>query len=368
MEYAFTQFNFQNPSVLVSPTPYTNPNNLGLSLYGRQFNFETPLVQTENLTVEDQFTKHDAIQIGFVGTQGRHLDILGYNNGNTQILPNSANSQLYIPYPNFARNSTYETTNANSSYNSMQITYQHQMNFGLFLLGNYTWSKCFSDQHTQSSEFNDGYRAEWLPGYGIKGDYGLCDSDATNLYHLSGSYNLPFGRGREFGASMNKAADIIAGGWEINFFYTYQSGQPFTVTCPNATSSDFGCAADLTGQGLYTGPHNFTQWLNPAAFINPPAATAIGQTDYSPLGGEVQQVRGPNFSNLDSSILKNFNFTESTHLQFRAEAFNTSNTPPFAQPGQLNFTSGGFSSITSTKNSNENFGARTLQLALKLVY
>ncbi|HTB96851.1 MAG TPA: TonB-dependent receptor [Terracidiphilus sp.] len=368
MENTFTQFDFQNPTVLQSPTPYTNPNYLGLSLYGRQLNFQTPLVQTENLTVEDQFTKHDAIQVGFVGTQGRHLDILGYNNGNTQILPNGTNAQLSIPFPDFGRNSTYETTNANSSYNSLQVTYQHQMSFGLFLLGNYTWSKCMSDQHTQASEFNDSYRAEWLPGFGIQGDYGLCDSDAANLYHLSGSYNLPFGRGREIGASMNKAADLIVGGWQINFFYTYQSGQPFTVTCPNATSADFGCAADLTGQALYSGPHNFTQWLNPAAFVNPPPATTAGQTDYSPLGGQVQQARGPIFSNLDSSILKNFNFTESTRLQFRAEAFNTTNTPPFAQPGQLNFTSGGFSSITATKNSNENFGARTLQLALKLFY
>jgi hypothetical protein len=368
MEYAFTQFNFQNPAVLASPTPYSNPNNLGLSLYGRQWNFQTPYVQTENLTIEDQFTNHDAIQLGYVGTQGRHLDNLGYNNGNTQILPNGTNSQNYIPYPNFARNATYESTNAASAFNSLQVTYQHQLSAGLFLLGNYTYSKCMSDQHTQASEYNNGYRAEWLPGFGIRGDYALCDSDATNLYHLAGTYDLPFGHGAHFGSTMNRGADAILGGWEVNFFFTHQSGQPFTVTCPNATSADFGCAADLTGQGLYTGPHNYHQWLNPTAFANPPAATSIGQTSYAPLGGGEQQVRGPSFANLDSSLLKNFRFTESLRLQFRAEAFNTTNTPPFAQPGQLNFTSAGFSSITATKNSNENFGARTLQLALKLFY
>jgi hypothetical protein len=108
--------------------------------------------------------------------------------------------------------------------------------------------------------------------------------------------------------------------------------------------------------------------LNPAAFAQPAAATAIGQTDYSPLGGGIQQVRGPSFANLDSSILKNFTFTESTRLQFRAEAFNTTNTPPFAQPGQLNFATTNFSNISVTKNSNQNNGARTLQLALKLFY
>ncbi|MGA2649101.1 MAG: TonB-dependent receptor [Terracidiphilus sp.] len=388
MEQTFTNFNFSNPAVLQSPTPYTTTpvncpsgsscvggqyigsNYLGLSLYGRQPNYQTPLVQTENLTVEDQFTRHDAIQAGYVATQGRHLDILGATNANSEILPPGTNTQFYIPYPYFARNSTYETTNAASSYNSMQVTYQHQMNYGLSLLANYTLSRCLGDQHApQNAQFNAGYRAQWLPNFGIRGDYGLCDTDATHLVHVSGSYNLPFGRGRQFGSSMSRPVDLILGGWEINGFYTFQSGQPFTVTCPNATSADFGCSANVvSGQSLYSGPHNFTQWLNPAAFAQPAAATAIGQTDYSPLGGGIQQVRGPSFANLDSSILKNFTFTESTRLQFRAEAFNTTNTPPFAQPGQLNFATTNFSNISVTKNSNQNNGARTLQLALKLFY
>lgn len=369
MENAFTQFNFQDPTVLRSPTPYTNPNYLGLSLYGRQYNFQTPVVQTENLTVQYQFAQHDSVQIGYVGTQGRHLDSLGYNNGNTQILPPGTNAQSYIPYPLFGRNSTYESTNANSSFNSLQITYEHESSHGLYLLTNYTYSKCMSNQHTQASQFNDSYRAEWLPGFGIQGDYGLCDSDATNLYHLAGTYSLPFGRGQQFGSSMNRAEDAVLGGWKISFFYTYQSGQPFTVTCPNATSADFGCAANVVpGQNIYAGPHNYHQWLNPAAFANPPAATAIGQTDLSPLGGQVQQARGPGFSNLDSAVLKDFKVTETVGFQFRAEAFNTFNTPPFAQPGQLNFLTSNFSSISATKNSNENFGARTLQVALKLFY
>ena len=360
MEETFTQYNFQSPTV---------STGMGLDLYGRQYNFETPYVETENLTLQYLLTHHDSIQAGYVGTQGRHLDNLGYNNGNTEILPPGANSQNYIPYPNFARNATYETTNGTSNYNSLQTTFEHQMSAGLYLLANYTWSKCMSNQHTQA-DTNQQYRAEWLPGFGIQRDYGLCDADATDLVHVAGSYNLPFGHGRAWLANMNRAEDTVFGGWIVNFFYTHESGQPFTVTCPVATTADFGCFADVvSGQGLYTGPHNYTQWLNPSAFAEPPAATTIGQTDYSPLGGQQEQVRGPNFSNLDSSVLKNFKFTETLRLQFRAEAFNTTNTPPFAQPtSQLNFTTTKFSSITSTKNSNENNGARTLQLALKLFY
>ncbi len=390
LENTFNNFNFNSPAVLQSPTPYTTTpvscstlplsscvggqyigsDYLGATLNGRQYNYQTPLVQTENLTVEDQFTNHDAIQVGYVGTQGRHLDILGTSNSNSLILPPGTNTQLYIPYPYMARNGTYETTNAVTSYNSMQITYQHQMSFGLLVLGNYTWSRCAGDQHApQNSEFNSGYRAQWLPGFGIRGDYGLCDADATDLWHAAATYDLPFGRGRQLGSTMNKAADLIVGGWEINGFYTFQSGQPLTVTCPVATTADFNCAANVVaGQNLYAGPHNYTQWLNPSAFAQPPTATQIGQVDYSPLGGEIQQVRGPHFNNLDSSILKNFHFTEAAYLQFRAEAFNTTNTPPFVQPQQLNFSAGSFSNIGATKNSNGNNGARTLQLALKLFF
>jgi hypothetical protein len=166
-------------------------------------------------------------------------------------------------------------------------------------------------------------------------------------------------------SNANRAEDAILGGWAVNGIYTYQTGQPFTVTCPVSTSA-FGCFADLTGQDLYAGPHNKTQWLNPAAFAQPPIATTIGQTDYTPLGGGPQQARGPSFSNLDSSVFKNFTFTETIRMQFRAEAFNTLNTPQFAQPTQLNFATKGFSQITATRNPSEDF--RRLQLALKLFF
>jgi hypothetical protein len=366
METSFTTLNFQDPTI---------NSGVGLSLYGRQYNFQTPYIATQNLTIQDQFTNHDSIQVGYVGTEGRHLDNLGYNNGNTQILPLGTNAQNFIPFPSFTRNATYETTNANSSYNSLQTTYEHQTSYGLYLLANYTWSKCMSDQHTQASQ-NQQYRAEWLPGFGISKDYAVCDTDATSIVHTAGSYQLPFGRGREFMTNSGKAVDAVLGGWVVNFIYSYQTGQPFTVGCPTATTADFGCFANVVpGQSLYAGPHNYTQWLNPSAFAQPPAATAIGQTDYSPLGGGQEQARGPSFNNLDSSVLKDFSITESIRVQFRVEAFNTTNTPPFAQPtSQLNFSTyspgnpSKFSAITSTKNSNQNSGARTLQFALKLFY
>src|SRR5271170_6964479 len=336
----------------------------GLNLYGRQYNFQTPYIQTVNFTVQDQFTNNDSIQIGYVGTMGRHLDNLGYNNSPSQLLPPSANPQNYVPFPSFARNATYETTNATSSYNALQTTYEHQSRYGLTVLANYTWSKCLTDQHTQAGQ-NQQYRAEWLPGFGITRDYALCDTDATNVFHLSGSWQLPVGRGKMLLSDANRVVDAFLGGWAVNGIYAYQSGQPFTINCPVTTAAGLGCFANVVpGQGLYAGPHNHTQWLNPNAFAQPALATAIGQTDYSVLGGGGQQARGPSFSNLDSSVFKYFNFTETVRLQFRAEFFNTFNHPQFGQPGNLNFTTPvGFSSITSTRNN-----PRLIQLALKLFF
>src|SRR5207248_8475291 len=101
----------------------------------------------------------------------------------------------------------------------------------------------------------------------------------------------------------------------------------------------FGCNALLVpGQDVNGGLHNVNQWLNPGAFHNPPVATAIGQTDLSPLGGAPTQAIGPGFHRLDWSLFKEFPIKERTRVEFRAEFFNLTNHPNFAQPGSLNFT------------------------------
>jgi hypothetical protein len=365
IENTFTTINLSDP---------TQVNGAGINLYGRQYDYQTPMVQTFNLTTQDQFTNHDSIQLAYVGTVGRHLDNLGVNNSPSEILPVgtnvsqipsvSNNNQSFIPFPNFAPNAIYETTNGASSYNSMQLTYEHQTSYGLTMLANYTLSKCFSDQRTQGTA-TSAYRAQWLPGFGIKGDYGLCDTDTANVVHISGTYALPVGHHRAFLSNSNKVLDAFIGGWSVNYIYTYQSGEPLTVPCATATTSDFGCFAPVApGANIYAGAHTTKQWLNPAAFVQPGAATQIGQADYSVLGGGPQQARGPGWYNLDSSVFKEFSVTERTRLQLRAESFNTLNNPQFGQPGNLNYLNPAtFASITTLRNT-----PRLLQFAAKLSF
>jgi hypothetical protein len=359
IENALVGQNLQNPANV--------PGN-GVGLFGRQFNFQTPYTQTFNFAVQDQFTKHDSVQVAYVGTTGRHLDSLGSTNSPSAILP--PGTSIYdpavpghIPYPAFAPNSQFQSTNGSSSYNSMQTTYQHQLSIGLTLLANYTFAKCLTNQRTISGG-SPGFRAEWLPGFGINGDYGLCDSDTAQVTHISGTYDLPVGRGEMFLNNDGRLTELLIGGWKTNFIFTHQSGQPFTVGCPQSTTSDFGCFANtLPGIGLYASNRGPNQWLNPAAFAQPPVAKVAGQLDYSPLGGVPNQVRGPGFSNTDFSIFKEFALLESLRLQLRAEAFNVFNDHSFGQPGNLNFQGSNFSQITYERNN-----ARIGQFALKLIY
>jgi hypothetical protein len=361
LETALTSIDVDNPA-LVTPN--------GLNLIGRQYNFHTPYTMTYNLTVQDQLTHDDSLQVGYVGVLGRQLDGFGYHNSPSEILPVGANIYNYIPFPQFAPNSFYEVTNGKSTYNSMQATYQHQAKYGLDLLANYTYSKCMTDQAFYATTFQS-YRALWLPGFGAEGDYTLCDSDSAHVVHLSGEYKLPIGSEGIYLKNINRFANAVIGGWAANYIYTFQGAEPFPIGCATSTTADFGCVADIvSGANLYAGGKTQQQWLNPNAIVNPPQATAVGQTDYSPLGGTPMVARGPHFNNLDFSVFKHFSLERVGHLEFRMEAFNLTNTAQFGQPGNTGgFAStgpgnpNGFSAITSLRNN-----PRLVQFALKLYY
>ena len=354
MENIFAGVALQDPTQL---------SGTGLGLAGKEYNYKTPYIQSMNVTLQYQFSNRDSIQAGYVGTLGRHLDTLGSHNSPSMILPPGVNQTPYLPFPNLA-GAQFLSSGANSNYHSLQTSYEHRFSGGMALLANYTFGKCMSDDIGKTG-LGPGYRAEWLPGFGIHGDYTLCNADAKHLVHIAGQYELPLGKGQTVLRNANGLVNALVGGWRFNYIYIYQSGQPFTVGCPTATSSDFGCNAFFVpGQDPYAGPHNRTQWLNPSAFSQPPAATQIGQTNYTILGGAANQLRGPSIKNLDASLFKRFAFTETSQLEFRAEAFNISNSVDFSNPGQLNFTNPtNFSSITGTKNNQ-----RLVQLALKLFF
>ena len=130
------------------------------------------------------------------------------------------------------------------------------------------------------------------------------------------------------------------------------SGQAQTINCTPATGAGTGCYALVVGDP-YAGSQHVEQFYNPAAFANPAPVATIGQTDFSPLGGERSQVTGPPMRQLDLGIARSSSgLWGQRQFEFRAEAFNVTNTPSFNLPGSLNFGDArNFASITSMRNT-----------------
>ncbi len=347
----------------------TGVNGSGLALQGDQVNFKTPYAQEYNLTFQYQLSPNQTIQLGYLGNTSRHLYSSPGLNVPTVILPPGTNPQLYVPFPDFGRGATYVTNQANSYYNSIQLTFERRFISGLSILATYTYAKCRGDDENLLGIGNaKGYRAPYLPGFGIRGDYGYCGDDTTNVFHYSGTYQLPVGNGKRFAGSVPGALNQVIGGWSINWITTLESGLPFSIGCPIGTTADFGCYALLVpGQNIYSGPHNVNHFLNPKAFAQPLSATTVGQSDFSVLGGAPTQAHGPGYHRLDFSLFKNFQTTEKTHLEFRAEFFNLTNTPQFANPSFLDFTNTQtFGQITSLRDGAND--PRQIQFALKFYW
>lgn len=351
----------------------------GSSLIGEDYHLKSPYTLSYNLTLQYELSPGQTVQAAYVGNGVRHLGVYINPNSPSEILPPGLNSFQYSPYPDFPTGFTYSSFAGDSYYNSLQLNYERQFSAGLQALANFTWSKCRTDASDVLNETAIFYRAARLPGFGIQGDYGLCDFDITKVFHFSGAYELPIGKGKRFLANGRAVVDGMLGGWKTNWILTLQDGQPLTVPCISSTTSGFGCNALLVpGQNKYAGPHNVDQWLNPAAFASPPVATTIGQSDRSPLGGAPTQFYGPGFHRLDFSLFKDFRTSEGTHLEFRSEFFNLTNHPNFsppgfsgngvlAAPGSLDYTSPTtFGKIASTRDGQND--QREIQFALKFYF
>jgi Carboxypeptidase regulatory-like domain/TonB dependent receptor len=375
----------------------------GLGLLGIQFNYQTPYEMGSNLTLQYQLTPSMSFQVGYVSSLARHLEVFpNITNSVTTILPANANAQLSVPFPDFGRNPSYAATEGNSNYNSLQVKLEKQFSNGLTFLGTYTWSKVLSDAsdllnngsvgNSEGAAVN-GYRAPAIPGFGIQADYGLASFDIRNVFHFSGGYELPFGKGKHFMSDASGAVNKLVGGWSINWSSTFQGGQPITLACPTQTAAGVACGALFTGQPLKLGLHTDSNGLlsyygNPAAFTQPCSLDASGApTPNSPAGcvpltgiaalGGHTQVEGPGFHRADVSLFKDLPLNERFRLQFRAEFFNIANHPNFSAP---NFGGNGVVAISNSGNyNNKNFGEigstrdapydpRQIQFALKLYY
>jgi len=372
-------------------------NASGLGLQGLSFAYKTPRTFGGNLTLQYQLTPSLSAQAAYVTTQVRHLQTGTGANNVEQILPSGTATSGFVPFPGFGGGS-YQATVGTSSYNGLQTKVEKLFSGGLNFLATYTWSKTFTDAGDLLNGNNEGgYRAPSVPGFGIGRDRGLALFDIRNVFHLSGGYALPFGKGKRYMGGANGAVNALLGGWSVNAIATLEGGQPLTINCPVGPTAGTGCyALEVPGQsqklGLHIDANGQQNWFgNPAAFTQPcvlggtpanPVPTSgpsgcVPLTGFGALGGGIASTSTPGFHRLDFSMFKDFKLTERFTVQFRAEFFNILNHPNFNAPGfggngvvsipnSTNFTNANFGEIGSTRDAP--YDPRQVQFALKLYY
>jgi hypothetical protein len=286
------------------------------SLFSIAKNFVDSRNLNYNLQLEQSLSSKVVAQLGYVGTEGRHL--LAIRDINQAAL--SVDGDGLRPYSTEFPSVTYINeiqSIGTSNYNALQATIRASNLHGLTVQAAYTWSHSF-DEVT-------AYRGA-LPqdSFNFKGDYGPSDFDNRNIFVGSVSYQVP-------GSSHLQA---LTKGWELNSLMTFHGGLPFSVYSSSDTSgtNDGNQRANATGVDPYAGFRKGgvgLNWLNPAAFVDAPAGTwgTTGRNAYI----------GPGYGDVDFSVFKNTHIWERVTTQFRVEMFNLFNRTNYAPPLEGNF-------------------------------
>jgi hypothetical protein len=152
------------------------------------------------------------------------------------------------------------------------------------------------------------------------------------------------------------------GGWQVNALLSAMSGQPFSVTAPGTDLNAPGNAqrADLLKPNVEkiggVGPGQV--WFDRSAFGQ------VREARFGTAGWNILQ--SPGIINLDGSLFRSFRVTERVNIQFRAEAFNLTNTPHFNAP-VADVANSRFMEITSVRGTGrEGIDERMLRFGLRI--
>ena len=194
-------------------------NASGLALRGIQFDYQTPYSMSGNFTLQYQITPSIHLPGGLRNLASAASGGVPRLQPSHQILPwtwllpveSVPASQGGLPFPDFGQNASYAITNGNSHYHSLQTKAEKQFSNGLSFLATYTWSQARTDAgDLLNGGSTAGFRAPDVPGAGIQYDYGLASFDIRNVVHLSGSYELPFGKGKPYMADARWDCQCLA--------------------------------------------------------------------------------------------------------------------------------------------------------------
>jgi hypothetical protein len=372
--------------------------------------------QQWNLTIQHQINSTTTFQIGYVGQHGTHLlqlaqlsQLIGLNAAGQVAKPGqlivtrvpgltlggATPGSLYAADNSFLGGSNAlaraAVSNSSQSYNALQAVLQKRMGNGLEAQVAYTYSKCLSNSpgyfggggwgsdNTQTYYGQPGFQNIYDP----RSDWGPCYYDQTHIVSSYVTYQLPIGRGKQFGRDLNPAVNAVVGNWEIGGIITLHSGNALTMN----QIAGWGDTSGTNGIGYLIGSGR-PNCNGPIRVVNrrvpsDPATNTPGYIQWfdtsnitavdpaSPMFGtcSVGNFRGPGLQDVDLSLHKNFLITETKRLEFRLEAVNAFNHRVLTFKGGPAF--GSFEPASESSFSGQvtgSQGARNVQLGLKLLF
>ncbi len=343
---------------------------------------------TQNFSFDLQFElgQGSVLEVGYSGVLGRKLNLGGLLNVNqlpasALSLGNTLNDQvtnpffgqfttgvfagrtvprhrLLRPFPQF---NTVElngdTPGATSSFNALYLKYNKTLRSGFTLLTSYQFSKAIDNaSENQGWIINERFRDV----NNLSADRSVSAHDVPHSFAATVLYEVPVGKGRKFGSNLPKAAEFIAGGWELATTARFASGLPLRLESPN-TLATYGFSIQNASvanlKDLNVSERTPSNWFNTSA-VRAPAAFTLGNAPrFTP------NLRADGTHHADINLAKNFRIRESIRVQFRAEAYNLTNTPQFAPPG-LTVGAADFGQVSNTRFNDR----RNVQLGLKVLF
>ncbi len=234
-----------------------------------------------------------------------------------------------------------------SNYNSLQAKIEKRYTNGLTFIASYAYSKTLALGDTAGVQDQQ----DWMA------DRSVSSLDMTQHFVGSAVYDLPFGRGRQFGSNWNRFTNGVLGGWSFAPIFTVSTGLPLNITV-NGNPSNTGSGVDrpnVVGNWQLANP-SVGEWFNTAAFV------ANAPYTYGDAGRNM--IRGPGLVDLDLALHKSFRITEKVSAQLRLESFNATNTPALGAPNTV-LGNPLFGQITATAVGTS---SRDNQLGVKVVF
>jgi len=324
------------PITVSSNGTFPLPN--GITPKFRPATMTMPVVYQYNATVERQITNKIAVTGGYVGNVTRH----GWLGTSNNINPNEAEwfpstqtaVQPYAALYGWTQGLNYYCNCTNAEYDSFQSTVTIRALNGWTVQGNYTYQRDLS----WDGPYDTNYYFIYGPQNGA-GGYGNSSLLPHNQISIAQNFDVPFGHGRQFGASVSRPVDLVLGGWTLGSITTFYSGIPFSPTLGNGygaglvTPSAGPNNRPVMGSGaVYPSTQDRGQWIEGC----PGGVCTTGPYEYPASAAfgsyPIDTLIGPHFINEDFSIFKQFHITERVSFGLRMDSRNFFNHTNLGSP------------------------------------